>query len=281
MIVNGTKIAERILQQTKLKVDRLRRRGVTPHLAIILVGTDPASVTYTRKKQEAARRVGIKCTLTHLLTSLTSFQVAKQVKKIQTKKLSGVIVQLPLPRQYDSKQILNSIRPDLDIDLMTYITWGQLASAENRLEPPTPAAIMEILRWHKIALAGKHVVVVGRGWLIGKPMANLLMQQPVTLTVCGQETKNLARYTKQADIVISAVGKRNLIRGSMIKTGAVVIDAGFTVYQGRPCGDVNVAEVAKKAHLVTPTPGGVGPITVAKLLANTAANAEYLFNQSQ
>ena len=279
MIVNGRKIADQILATTKVKVRALNNRRIIPHLAIVLLGNDQSSLTYIKKKREAAEKIGVKFSLYHLPTKLATAQVVARMHKIQARKLSGIIVQLPLPRKYDSKKILNAIKPELDIDLMTYTTWGQLASAENRLEPPTPSAIMEVLRYHKIPLAGKHIVVVGRGWLIGRPIANVLLQKPVTLTVCSKDTKNLGYYTRQADIVISAVGKYNLIRASMVKPNAVVIDAGFTVHNGKPCGDVNVSEVAKKARLVTPTPGGIGPITVAKLLANTVANEKFLLTK--
>ena len=279
MIVNGKKIADKILTDSIQRVASLKRLGIIPHLAIVLLGHDHASLTYIKKKREAAELVGVKFTLYHLATSLSTNQVVSKLKIIQSKKLSGIIVQLPLPRKYDSKKILNAISPELDIDLLTYTTWGQLASAENRLEPPTPSAIMEVLKFYKINLTGKHVVIVGRGWLIGRPIANVLLQEPVTLTICGKSTKKLAHYTRQADIVISAVGKYNLIRGNMIKPGAIVIDAGFTTHRGMPCGDVNVSEIAKRAKLVTPTPGGIGPITVAKLISNVIANAEYLLNE--
>ncbi len=278
MLVNGKQIADKIINRLKPRISKLKRAGIIPKLAIVLVGNNPASLTYIRKKQELAKQIGVRCLLYHLSTKLSDKQIITKIKKIQQQKISGLIVQLPLPKKYDDKKILNAIRPEFDIDLMTYTTWGQLASAKNRLEPPTPAAILEILRYYKIPLKGKHLTVVGRGWLIGKPLVNLLMQLPVTLTVCGQSTKNLSRYTKPADIVISAVGKRNLIRGSMIKPGAIVIDAGFSIYQGKLTGDINIAEVAKKARLVTPTPGGVGPITVVKLLANIVQNAEFLYS---
>lgn len=276
MIISGTKIADRILSRTKRRVEILKKQGLTPRLAIVLIGNNPASVTYTAKKMQAARQVGIKARFYHWSAGLTTTQVIKKLKKVQKLKPSGIIVQLPLPKQLDEIKILNKLDPELDIDLLTHTNWGKLASAVNRLEPPTPDAILEILKYHHISLVGKHVVIVGRGWLIGKPMANLLMKLPVTLTVCGQATKNLKYYTRQADVLISAVGQHNLIRGLMIKPKAVVIDAGFTIHHGKISGDVNIKEVQTIARLVTPTPGGVGPITVAKLMANVVANAEYL-----
>ncbi|MFH1111516.1 MAG: tetrahydrofolate dehydrogenase/cyclohydrolase catalytic domain-containing protein [Patescibacteria group bacterium] len=280
MLVNGKKIADLILNRAKRKTLVLKRKNIIPHLAIVLLGNDQASLTYTNKKKLAAEKIGVKFSLYHLSTKLNTQQVISRIKNIQKNKLSGIIVQLPLPKKYDGKKILNAIKPELDVDLLTYTTWGQLASAENRLEPPTPSAILEVLKYYKISLTGKHIVVVGRGWLIGKPMANLLMQQPVSLTICGKSTKNLSHYTKQADILISAVGKFNLIRGYMVKPKAIVLDAGFAVHYGKICGDVNVAEANKIARLVTPTPGGIGPITVAKLLANVVQNAEFLYSQA-
>ncbi|MFA4937510.1 MAG: tetrahydrofolate dehydrogenase/cyclohydrolase catalytic domain-containing protein [Patescibacteria group bacterium] len=278
MLVNGKKIADLILHHSQRQVVQLRKKNIIPHLAIILLGSDQASLTYIKKKQQAADKIGVKFSLYHLSTKLNNEQIIKKINSIQKNKLSGIIVQLPLLKKYDRKKILNAIKPELDVDLMTYTTWGQLASAENRLEPPTPAAILEVLKHYKISLTGKHVVVVGRGWLIGKPLANLLMQQPVTLTICGQSTRNLSHYTKQADILISAVGKYNLIRGFMIKLKGVVLDAGFTINNGKICGDVNTIEANKIARLVSPTPGGIGPITVAKLLDNVVQNAKFLYS---
>ncbi|MFH1111905.1 MAG: tetrahydrofolate dehydrogenase/cyclohydrolase catalytic domain-containing protein [Patescibacteria group bacterium] len=278
MLVNGKKIADYILHRSQRQVVLLRKKNIIPNLAIILLGNDQSSLTYVKKKQQAADKIGIKFSLYHLSTKLNNEQVIKKINSIQKNKLSGIIVQLPLPKKYDSKKILNAIKPELDVDLMTYTTWGQLASAENRLEPPTPAAILEVLKYYKISLTSKHVVVIGRGWLIGKPLANLLMQQPVTLTICGQSTKNLSYYTKRADILISAVGKYNLIRGFMIKPKGVVLDAGFTINHGKICGDVNTIEANKIARLVSPTPGGIGPITVAKLLDNVVQNAKFLYS---
>ncbi len=269
MLANGKKIAEQILRQAKATIVKLRLR---PSLAIILVGNNAASLTYIKRKQEAAKRIGIEVSVYKLANTITTSQVIKKIKSLSRQKLSGLIVQLPLPRKMDTRKILNSIPPELDVDFLTYTSLGQLASAENKLEPPTPSAILEVLKYYKVPIAGKEIVVVGRGWLIGRPLTNLLMKLPVTITVCGKSTKNLASHTRKADILISAVGKRNLIKASMIKKGAVVIDAGFVMYQGKICGDVDVKAVARKAKLVTPTPGGVGPITVAKLLYNVVAN---------
>ncbi len=269
MLVNGKKIAEQILKRVKATIIKRRLR---PSLAIILIGNNAASLTYIKNKQEAAKRIGIKVQIYRLASTLTTSQVIKKIKSVTRQKLSGLIVQLPLPKKMNTRKILNAIPAELDVDFLTYISLGQLASAENKLEPPTPSAILEILKYYKIPLAGKKVVVVGRGWLIGRPLTNLLMKLPVTITICGKSTKNLAAHTKKADILISAVGKRNLIKASMVKKGAVVIDAGFVMYKGKICGDVDVKAMACKAKLVTPTPGGVGPITVAKLLYNVVAN---------
>ncbi len=279
MVVDGKKISQNIVNLLKPRVLKLNRSGVYPRLAIILVGDNDASLTYIKKKQQAGEKIGVSVDVYKLDKNSSTAKIVRKVKAIQKKYLSGIIVQLPLPKKLDDSKILNAIRPDLDVDLMTYTNWGKLAMAENRLEPPTPAAILEVLKFHKINLTGKYVVVIGRGWLIGKPLTNLLMQQPVTITVCGKSTKNLPKFTKQADIIITAVGKHNLLRKNMVKTGVIIIDAGFSSVNGKIAGDVNVKEVEKIAKLVTPTPGGIGPITVAKLMANVVSNAEYLLKK--
>ncbi|MBX4186965.1 MAG: bifunctional methylenetetrahydrofolate dehydrogenase/methenyltetrahydrofolate cyclohydrolase [Candidatus Doudnabacteria bacterium] len=264
-IVNGNLIAETILNKLRSEV---KKAGLTPHLAVVLVGEDKPSATYVRKKEEAARSIGIKFSLYKFPATIAETELISQIKKIQQQSLSGIIVQLPLPKNLDKKKILNAIDPELDVDFLTWESLGKLVIAENVLVPPSPGAILEILKHHKINLKGKDVVLVGMGDLIGKPLTNLLLHLPVTLTTCNKDTKNLGEVTRSADILITGVGKANLIRGSMVKKGAVVIDAGVTFVDKKMRGDINFPEVAAVASLVTPTPGGVGPITVAKLLEN-------------
>ena len=266
-MVDGKAIADQILNKAKGLIikDNLR-----PTLAVVLVGKDPASTTYVRKKQEAAEAIGVRFLLFQFPENITNQRLALEVNQIQkSNALSGMIVQLPLPKLLDKKLILNQLDPDLDVDFLSWVSLGKLVIGENTLIPPAPGAVLEILDHYDVAFKGKHIVLVGQGDLIGKPLINLLIHKPVTLTTCNKETKNLAFYTKQADILITGVGKRNLITGSMVKPGATVIDAGVSFYNKKMYGDINFVEVSKKAFLVTPTPGGVGPITVAKLLENT------------
>jgi methylenetetrahydrofolate dehydrogenase (NADP+)/methenyltetrahydrofolate cyclohydrolase len=271
MIVQGTQIAQKILAQL---ARRIRTSQLRPHLGVVLVGRDPASQTYVRRKQQAAEAIGVRFSLFQFPAAISTAKLIAQLQRIQADPtLSGVIIQLPLPKGLDKARVLNALRADLDVDYLSWESLGKLVVGENPLVPPTPGAILEILRAHKITLTGRHVVLVGRGDLIGKPLANILMQQPLTLTVCNKQTRNLSGLTRQADILITGVGRAELITGAMVKKGAVVIDAGVSFRGKKMYGDVKFREVARVASLITPTPGGVGPVTVAKLLANTVANA--------
>ena len=264
-IVNGNEIASKILDTLQAKI---RKQKLLAHLAVVLVGADKPSETYVRKKQEAAQKIGVKFSLYKFPATISEVKLITEIKKIQHQKLSGIIVQLPLPKNLDKKKILNAIEPRLDVDFLTWESLGKIVIGENLLIPPSPGAILEILKYYKINLKGQRVVLVGIGDLIGKPLANLLIHMPVTLTTCNKDTKDLPSITRQADILITGVGLANLIRGNMVKKGAVVIDAGVSFQGKKMLGDINFAEVAKVASLVTPTPGGVGPITVVKLLEN-------------
>ena len=266
MIVDGKKIANQILKRLKSQVSKMK---VKPHLAVVLVGSDRPSETYVRNKQLAAEAVGVKFSLHKFPESVSAEKLIQSIRKIQKEQLSGIIVQLPLPKKFDKKRILNELDPNLDVDCLSWVSLGKLVIHDNSLVPPSPGAVLEILKQHQVNLTGKHIVLVGQGDLIGKPLTNILIHMPVTLTTCNKETRNLSEITKTADVLITGVGKYNLIRADMIKPGAVVIDAGVSFHQGKMYGDTNFEEVSKKASLITPTPGGVGPITVAKLLENT------------
>ncbi len=271
IVVNGKKIADSILQKLKLRIQKQKLR---PSLAVVLVGDDKPSATYIRKKAEAAKSIGVKFYLHKFPANIAESKLIAEIKKIQEQKLSGIIVQLPLPKNLDKKKVLNALKPDLDIDFLTWESLGKLVIAENVLIPPSPGAILEILNYYKINLKGKNIVLVGQGDLIGKPLTNLLMHMPVTLTTCNKDTKHLDRITKTADILITGVGKANLIKSGMVKKGAIVIDAGVSFVGKKMYGDINFDEVSKIASIITPTPGGVGPITVAKLLENVVAIAK-------
>jgi methylenetetrahydrofolate dehydrogenase (NADP+)/methenyltetrahydrofolate cyclohydrolase len=272
-IVDGKTLANKLLNQLKTQI---KTSGLKPHLAVILVGNDKPSETYVRKKKEAAQSIGVKFSLYKFSSSVKEEKLIAEIKKIQKQNLSGIIVQLPLPKGLDKKKVLNALNPEIDVDFLTWESLGKLVIADNSLIPPSPGAILEILNYYKVNLRGKHIVLVGQGDLIGKPLTNLFIHMPVTLTTCNKDTKNLGELTRKADILISGVGKAGLIKADMVKKGAVVIDAGVSFVNKKMHGDVDFNAVSKVASLITPTPGGVGPVTVAKLLENTVKNTKYV-----
>ena len=266
MTVDGNAIAKDILASLKAKILKF---GLRPHLAVVLVGNNQASQTYVRKKQEAAESIGVKFSLYRFPADIAQTKLEEEIRLIQRENLSGIIVQLPLPPNLDKHAILNQIKPEIDVDFLTWVSLGKLLIGQAKQIPPAPGAVMEILRRYKVPLTGKHVVLVGSGDLIGKPLKNILVKLPLTLTVCNRDTKNLPKFTKMADVLISGVGKPQFIKGHMVKRGVIAIDAGVSFEGKKMKGDLEFSSVAKKASLITPTPGGIGPITVAKLLENT------------
>lgn len=269
MIINGQKIATGILRRIKKEVNILRRRRKHLKLACVLVGRDRASLSFIRRKEKSCREVGIDFRLCQMPKSVKQETLIRKIKKIQEEKnLSGFILQLPLPKRLNQPEVIKAIRPDLDIDCLTPENLGKLAIGAPVFLPPTASAILHLLKIYKIRFLKRHIVVVGRGDLVGKPLAILLIQEKNTVTSCTKYTKNLGAIVRQADILITAAGVPNLIKGEMVKTGAVVLDAGTSYYRGHICGDVKFEEVKKKVRLISPVPGGVGPVMVAKLLEN-------------
>lgn len=274
--IDGKSIAEKILVQTEKRVKNLKKRGIAPRLAVVLVGNDKPSETYVRKKAEAAKRVGIDFALHRFPLSIKKNDLIAEIKTIQKrKKLSGMIIQLPLPERLYVPEVMNAVDPRIDVDCLTNENIGKLVMNTQTIVPPTPGAVMSILDTLKIDVAGKNVTIVGMGALVGKPLAIMMANARASVTTCNSATKNIEKKCRAADILISGVGKKNLIRGDMIRRGAIVIDTGIS-FEGGMHGDVNMDEVMRKAGYVTPTPGGVGPITVARLLWNTALCAELL-----
>lgn len=265
IVVNGNQLAQKILLRLKKEVLILKRKKIIPSCGIILVGQDKPSQTYVRKKINAGQEIGLKMILKKLPIGTSTKQIITVIKNLE-KKVHGLIVQLPLPDQVETSEVLESINPCQDIDCLTEKNLGKLIVGNYLIAPPTPSAILEILDHFKIKLKGSYVCLVGAGSLVGRPLINLLLHRQATVTVCQKATKNLGKFIKQADIVISGVGKAHLI--STVKKGAVVIDAGVSFKNGQMFGDVDFKKVNKQAKLITPTPSGVGPLTVAKLLAN-------------
>ena len=275
ILIDGKAVAEKMNQRTLEKVAKLKRKKITPRLEVILVGDDKPSQTYTRKKGEAAVKLGFDFKL-HILPSKTKMKpLIAKIKKIQTnKKLSGLIVQLPLPEHLYVPEVLNTIKPELDVDCLTDVNIGKLVMKTNWLTPPTPAAAITILHDLNIEMSGKNVTIIGMGALVGKPLAIMLVNEGASVTTINSRTKNTKEKCLSADIVVTGVGRKDVLRGDMVKPGAIVIDTGVCFVDGKMYGDVNVKEVLENAAYVTPTPGGVGPITVARLLWNTALCAE-------
>jgi len=275
MLIDGNVIAKKINKKTAKKVLELKKKGIIPKLAVLLIGNNKASETYVGKKQKIAQKLEIDFELFKLPADTNKQKIISHINEIQKdKKLSGLIVQLPLPNKQDTEDVINSIKPEIDVDYLTKINFEKLENNTNKILPPTPGAVMDILEESKVEIAQKNVVILGKGILVGKPLAIIMRNLDANVIVCDSKTKDTKEKTLKADIIVSAVGKKDLIRGDMIKQDAIVIDTGVCFENKKMYGDVNVKEVLKKASYVTPTPGGVGPITVEQLLFNTALCAE-------
>ncbi|MBO5570869.1 MAG: bifunctional methylenetetrahydrofolate dehydrogenase/methenyltetrahydrofolate cyclohydrolase FolD [Clostridia bacterium] len=274
-MIDGKGIAAQIREACRLKAEELKTRGIEPCLAVVLVGDDPASQVYVRNKENACKAAGIRSLVIRLQENSTQNELEQIIRDLNADAaVHGILVQLPLPKQLDEKRILNLIDPNKDVDGFHPVNMGSLLTGESVVAPCTPLGVMELLRACRIQVEGKHAVIVGRSNIVGKPMAALLLAANATVTVCHSRTKELEKYTKDADILVAAVGKPHFIKAEMVKPGAVVIDVGINRVDGKLMGDVDTEAVAAKAGWVTPVPGGVGPMTIAMLLFNTLKAAE-------
>lgn len=268
VIMDGKALAEKVKAQIREKVSKLRRQ---PGLAVILVGDNPASQVYVRNKERDCAQCGIMCYDYHLPQDASQEDVLDLVEKMNNYgAVDGILVQLPLPEQIDERVVLEAIAPDKDVDAFHPENVGRIMQGQAYYKPCTPAGVMEILHEYGIDPAGKHCVVVGRSNIVGKPMAMLLLHENATVTICHSRTPDLKAQCRQADILVSAVGKTGLITADMVKPGAVVIDVAMNRNEaGKLCGDVDFAAVSQVASYITPVPGGVGPMTRAMLMENT------------
>jgi methylenetetrahydrofolate dehydrogenase (NADP+)/methenyltetrahydrofolate cyclohydrolase len=275
-IIDGKAIAQAYRDELAIRVQRLKNEGVTPGLAVVIVGDDPASKVYVRNKALACEQAGIHSEVHALAAATSQGQIIDFVRRLnEDRGIDGILVQLPLPNRMDSRAVIEAISPDKDVDGFHWRNVGALVVGEAGFYPCTPWGVMKMLEEEGIAVEGKHAVVVGRSTIVGKPMALLLLNAGATVTVCHSKTRDLAAMTRQADILVAAVGKARMIRADMVKPGAVVIDVGINrLPDGKLAGDVDYAEVAKVASHITPVPGGVGPMTIAMLLGNTVKSAE-------
>ena len=273
--IDGKAIAAELRAQMKAQVSQMEEDGVTPGLAVVLVGEDPASHTYVRNKKRACEETGIYSEVHTLPASFGQAALLDLIAQLNARPdIDGILVQSPLPEGYDEQAVVNAIAPDKDVDAFHPENVGKLSLGEAAFLPCTPAGILALLRHEGISVAGKRCVVVGRSNIVGKPMAMLLLQADGTVTVCHSKTQNLPAVTREADILIAAIGKPKFFTADMVKPGAVVIDVGMDRDEaGKLCGDVDFASVEPVASYITPGPGGVGPMTIAMLLQNTLTAA--------
>ncbi|MDK2798518.1 MAG: methylenetetrahydrofolate dehydrogenase / methenyltetrahydrofolate cyclohydrolase [Clostridiales bacterium] len=275
-IISGKQVAARIKESLKNEVGLLKSKGILPGLAVVIVGSDPASRIYVNSKKKACEEIGIYSEEYALSEETTQEELLRLVRTLNEKKdVHGILVQLPLPNHLNEKEVINTINPDKDVDAFHPINVGKIMLGEPDYLPCTPAGVMELIKESGIDIAGKECVVVGRSNIVGKPQAMLLLQQHGTVTICHSRTKNLKEVCKRADILVVAVGKPQIITGDMIKPGAVVIDVGMNRLENRKLvGDVEFDSAVNVAGAITPVPGGVGPMTIAMLMKNTVKAAQ-------
>lgn len=250
--------------------------GVKPGLAVVIVGTDPASQVYVRNKKKGCGEVGFYSEVHEMPEETTMEELLAKIDELKNNpKIHGILVQLPLPKHLDEKAVIDAIPPEKDVDAFHPVNTGKIMIGDYSFLPCTPAGVMKMLEYENISVEGKECVVIGRSNIVGKPMAMLLLHANGTVTVCHSRTKNLAEVTRRADILVVAIGKANFVTADMVKEGAVVIDVGMNRNaEGKLCGDVDFAAVAEKASAITPVPGGVGVMTITMLLENTLTAAE-------
>jgi len=274
IVLDGKKLATELEAELAQRVKKIaeRTKGVTPVLATILVGDDPASATYVRMKGNACKRVGMESRKVELPQSTTTEQLLAEIDKLNADpRVQGILLQHPVPPQINERLCFDRIAIEKDVDGVTVAGFGAMAMGEPAYGSATPAGIMRILRHYNIAVEGKHAVVIGRSPILGKPVAMMLLNANATVTVCHSKTRNLPELIRQGDIVVGAVGKPQFIKGAWIKPGAVVVDAG---YHPGNMGDIELSAVIDTCQAYTPVPGGVGPMTIATLMAQTVEAAE-------
>lgn len=274
-IINGKEIAEKKRLEIAEEVISLKRHGVTPGLAVILVGNNHASRTYVTNKEKACQEVGMNSVLIEMPEEVSEEELLSKIGELNADtNIHGILVQLPIPKHIDEKKVIESISPLKDVDGFHPINIGRMMTGQNAFLPCTPYGIMVLLEETGITVAGKHVVVVGRSNIVGKPVGQLFLNQDATVTYCHSKTQDIKLHTTQADILVAAVGIPNFIKAEHVKPGAVVIDVGINRNEaGKLCGDVDFAEVSDKAGYITPVPKGVGPMTITMLMYNTLKSA--------
>jgi len=274
-IINGKEIAAKKRVEIAEEVEKIKSQGVTPGLAVILVGNNHASRTYVSSKEKACKELGMYSLLIEMQEEVSEEELLAKIEELNgAPEIHGILVQLPLPKHIDEKKVIESISPLKDVDGFHPINIGRMMTGQNAFWPCTPCGIMVLLEETGISVSGKHVVVVGRSNIVGKPVGQLFLNQHATVTYCHSKTKDLSFYTKHADILVAAVGIPNFIKSEHVKDDAVVIDVGINRNEfGKLCGDVAFDEVSEKVGYITPVPKGVGPMTITMLMYNTLKSA--------
>lgn len=275
-IIDGKEIAKSVRAEWKLRVDRLLQAGVKPGLAVIIVGDNPASAIYVKNKVKACNDIGIYSEVHRFPNDAIQQDVLDCIRSLNDNpRIHGILVQLPLPPQFENNQVITSIAVEKDVDGFHLYNVGALVTGNTIFAPCTPFGVMVMLDRHAIPIEGQHAVVVGRSNIVGKPMALMLLERGATVTICTSKTRDLALFTQNADILVVATGRPRMISSDMVKPGAVVIDVGINrLADGSLCGDVDFDSVKRVAGYITPVPGGVGPMTITMLLCNTILAAE-------
>ena len=270
VVLSGKELSQALTQEQKLRVDELKQQGIYPGLAVVLVGEDPASQIYVRNKGIACETIGIYSRTIGLAPDCSQETLEKTIEELNADpKISGILVQLPLPKHLDEEKALKTIKPEKDVDGFHLLNAGKLFTGQEGVIPCTPKGIMYMLKHAGIELKGKEAVVIGRSNIVGKPAAMLLLREHCTVTICHSRTQNIREHTKRADILVAAIGKPRFVTADMVKPGAAVIDVGINRVDGKVVGDVDYDAVLQIAGYITPVPGGVGKMTISMLMENT------------
>lgn len=276
-IIDGKKVSEDLREDLKVQTEKfVEETGIQPHLVVVIVGNNPASMTYVRNKKRSCEAVGFKSTVIELADTITEADLLAQIDVLnQDDSVHGILVQLPLPKHINEDHIISAIDVKKDVDGFHPYQVGYLASGLDSLKPCTPAGVIELLKAYDIEIEGRHAVIIGRSHIVGKPLVQLLLEENATVTVCHSRTQNLSMLTQMADILIVAIGRPHFVTADMVKEGAVVVDVGINRLEtGKLVGDVDFDTVEPKASYITPVPGGVGPMTITMLLFNTLKAAK-------
>lgn len=272
-LIDGKAVSAAVKERVKNEVAALKDQGVSAALAVIIVGSDPASRVYVNNKKKACEMTGIKSVEYALGEETTQEQLLELIDKLNAdKNINGILCQLPLPKQIDEKTVIERIDPNKDVDCFSCVNVGKMWVGDGTFKPCTPAGVMELLKAYDIDVAGKNCVIIGRSNIVGKPMAALLLEKNATVTVCHSKTKNLKEICSNADVIVAAVGRAKFVTADMVKDGAVLVDVGINRNEnGKLCGDIDFENVKDIASYITPVPGGCGPMTIAMLMENTVA----------